>query len=179
MLMLFILLVHFADSIIFSRIHSGFDLDFDSLKNSLEEDYTDFLTFSSDLLLVEIITKILVCFYEALWTAQGSTFVGGATPGKIIMGLRILYVEGVMPLDQFPPGFNLNNSIRMRALLFPAANPGFKRAFLRAIAKNMLMTLMFPMCFVLLFFRHNRTGYDVMTKTIVVEENAVPVHRRL
>lgn len=95
------------------------------------------------------------------------------------MGLRILYVEGVVPLDQFPPGINLNNTIRMRALVYPAANPGFKRALLRAIAKNMLMTLMFPMCFVLLFFRHNRTGYDVMTKTIVVEQNALPLHRRL
>lgn len=157
---------------------SGIDLDFDSLKTSLEEDYTEFLSFSSDLLLVEIITKILVCFYEAIWTAQGQTFVGGATPGKIIMGLRILYVEGVVPLDQLPPGINFNNTIRMRALLYPAANPGFRRAFLRAIAKNMLMTLMFPMCFVLLFFRNNRTGYDVMTKTIVVEENAAPIRRR-
>lgn len=128
---------------------------------------------------MEIITKILVCFYEAIWTAQGQTFVGGATPGKMIMGLRILYVEGVMPLEPFPPGINFNNSVRMRALLYPAANPGFRRALLRAIAKNMLLTLMFPMCFILLFFRNNRTGYDVMTKTIVVEENAAPTHRRL
>lgn len=161
-------------------LHSGIDLDFDSLKTSLEEeDYTDFLTLSSDLLLVEIITKILVCFYEAIWTAQGQTFVGGATPGKMIMGLRILYVEGVVPLEPFPPGINFNNTIRMRALLYPAANPGFRRALLRAVAKNMLLTLMFPMCFILLFFRNNRTGYDVMTKTIVVEENAAPTLRRL
>lgn len=145
----------------------------------MEEDYTDFLTFSSDLLLVEIITKILVCIYEAVFTAHGQTFIGGATPGKKIMGLRILYVEGVLPLDQFPPGIHLNNAVRLRALLYPAQNPGFKRALLRAIAKNMLMTLMFPMCFVLLFFRHNRTGYDVMTKTIVVEECAAPVYHRL
>lgn len=153
-------------------------MDFDSLKTSLEEDYTDLLTFS-DLLLVEIITKVLVCFYEAMWTAQGQTFVGGATPGKIIMGIRILYVEGVVPLGQLPAGLNLNHSVQMRALLYPAANPGFRRALLRAIAKNMLMTLMFPMCFVLLFFRNNRTGYDVMTKTIVVEENPMPIRRRL
>lgn len=158
------------------------DLDFDSLKSSLEEDYTDFLLFSSDLLVVEIITKILVCFYEAMWTAQGQTFVGGATPGKIIMGIRILHVEGVVPLGQpiGPPALNaFNSSVQMRALLYPASNPGFRRALLRAIAKNMLMTLMFPMCFVLLFFRNNRTGYDVITKTIVVEENPSPIRRRL
>lgn len=161
--------------------YSRIDLDFDSLKSSLEEDYTDFLSFSSDLLLVEIITKVLVCFYEAMWTAQGQTYIGGATPGKIVMGIRILYVEGVVPLGQpaAQPGINFNNSVQMRALLYPAANPGFRRALLRAIAKNMLMTLMFPMCFVLLFFRNNRTGYDVMTKTIVVEEHPTPVRRRL
>lgn len=157
------------------------DLDFDSLKSSLEEDYTDFLMFSSDLLVVEIITKVLVCFYEAMWTAQGQTFVGGATPGKIIMGIRILYVEGVVPIvpQVGAQGINYNNLMQMRALLYPASNPGFRRALLRAIAKNMLMTLMFPMCFVLLFFRNNRTGYDVITKTIVVEENPSPVRRRL
>lgn len=161
--------------------YSRIDLDFDSLKSSLEEDYTDFLSFSSDLLLVEIITKVLVCFYEAMWTAQGQTYIGGATPGKIVMGIRILYVEGVVPLGQpvAQPGINFNNSVQMRALLYPASNPGFRRALLRAIAKNMLMTLMFPMCFVLLFFRNNRTGYDVMTKTIVVEEHPSPVRRRL
>ncbi|XP_055315410.1 protein FAM8A1 [Sitodiplosis mosellana] len=149
-------------------------LDFDSLRSSLEEDYLEFLSFSSDLLLVEILTKVMVCIYEAMWTAQGQS----ATPGKIIMGIRILYVEAVVPIGQIhAEPTNLNASTR--ALMYPASNPGFRRALLRAIAKNMLMTLMFPMCFVLLFFRNNRTGYDVMTKTIVVEENPVPIRRQL
>lgn len=154
-------------------------LDFDSLRSSLEEDYLEFLSFSSDLLLVEILTKVMVCIYEAMWTAQGQSTIGGATPGKIIMGIRILYVEAVVPVGQIHAEPNFNASTQMRALMYPASNPGFRRAFLRAIAKNMLMTLMFPMCFVLLFFRNNRTGYDVMTKTIVVEENPVPIRRQL
>lgn len=155
------------------------NLDFDSLKSSFEEDYLDILSLSSDLLLVEILTKVLVCIYEALWTAHGNSAIGGATPGKIIMGIRILYVEAVVPLGQMNVDQNFNASTQMRALMYPAANPGFRRALFRAIAKNMLMTLMFPMCFVLLFFRNNRTGYDVMTKTIVVEENAAPIRRQL
>lgn len=125
----------------------------------------------------------MVCIYEAMWTAHGQSTIGGATPGKIIMGIRILYVEAVVPLGGLgqinaDPNFNAS-STQMRALMYPASNPGFRRALLRAIAKNMLMTLMFPMCFVLLFFRNNRTGYDVMTKTIVVEENPVPIRRQL
>lgn len=154
------------------------NLDFDTLKSSLEEDYIKFISFSSDLLVVEVFTKILVCIYEALWTAQGHSIIGGATPGKIIMGIRILYIEALVPIGQINIESNINVSAQMRALMYPALNPGFRRALLRAIAKNLLMTLMFPMCFILLFFRNNRTGYDVMTKTIVVEENPVPIRRQ-
>lgn len=166
------------DSFVSFRFPCSVNLDFDSLRSSLEEDYLEFLSFSSDLLLVEILTKVMVCIYEAMWTAQGQSMIGGATPGKIIMGIRILYVEAVVPIGQINAEPNFNASAQ-RALMYPAANPGFRRALLRAIAKNMLMTLMFPMCFVLLFFRNNRTGYDVMTKTIVVEENPVPIRRQL
>lgn len=61
---------------------------------------------------------------------------------------------------------------------FTGANLGFKKALLRALAKNLLMALLFPFCFAMFFFRSNRTSYDIMTKTIVVEENAAPVLRR-
>lgn len=153
-------------------------MDFDTLRSSLEDDYLEFLTFSTDLLMVEILTKVLVCIYEAAWTAQGQTTIGGATPGKLLMGIRILYVEAVVPIGQVNVEANFFAPSQMRAIMYPATNPGFRRALMRAIAKNMLMTLMFPMCFVLLFFRNNRTGYDVMTKTIVVEGNPVPLRVR-
>lgn len=101
---------------------------------------------------IEIITKIVVCFYEgmtfaahmllsfgvgvctvvefflfhhatALWTRQShGQIIGGATPGKIVMGIRILYVEAVLPLDPIPPvDINLNqlNHTPLRALVFP------------------------------------------------------------
>lgn len=159
---------------------SGFD--FEALRNSIEEDYTEFITISSEMIYIEIITKIFVCFYEALWTRQGhGANIGGATPGKIFMGIRILYVEAVLPLDpaaQQPANLNNLPQTSLRALIYPAQNPGFKRAFGRALAKNLLMALLFPLCFVVLFFRNNRTSYDILTKTIVVEENAQPVLRR-
>lgn len=163
-------------------MNSGFD--FEALRNSIEEDYTEFITISSEMIYIEIITKIFVCFYEAFWTRQGhGIHIGGATPGKIFMGIRILYVEAVMPIDpipQQPQPANINNLAQnsLRALIFPAQNPGFKRTFCRALAKNLLMALLFPLCFVVLFFRNNRTSYDILTKTIVVEENPQPVLRR-
>lgn len=160
-------------------------LNLDSLRKSFEDDYTEFLSFSSDLLTFEIITKIAVCFYETLWTMYGgNNTVGGATPGKIIMGLRIVHVDAVVILPPQPQAqiFNLNNNNArqpIRALLYPAQNPGIRRALIRAVAKNVMITLMFPlMCFFVMLFKNNRTSYDVLSSTIVVEENNMPVLRR-
>ncbi|GAB0099455.1 uncharacterized protein DMENIID0001_153150 [Sergentomyia squamirostris] len=156
------------------------DFDFDTIRNSIEDDYSQLLSFTSELVFLEIITKLAVCIYEAAWTAQGNQILGGATPGKIIFGLRILHVDAVVPLDvpPLPQNAMVFGANSMKALLYPATNPGFKRALFRAIAKNAMMALLFPMCFIMFFFRNNRTGYDVLTKTIVVEENPAPVFRR-
>lgn len=58
-----------------------------------------------------------------MWTRQShGQIIGGATPGKIVMGIRILYVEAVVPLDPIPPvDINLNqlNHTPLRALVFP------------------------------------------------------------
>uniref|UniRef100_A0A023EPK3 Putative secreted protein n=1 Tax=Aedes albopictus TaxID=7160 RepID=A0A023EPK3_AEDAL len=156
------------------------DIDFDAIRNSFEEDYTELLSFTSELIFLEIITKFAVCIYETLWTIHGNGQIGGATPGKMLMGIRIVHVEAVVLLD--PPqqaalaGNNQQNPIK--ALLYPATNPGFKRALCRSVAKNALIALFFPMCFLMFFFKHNRTMYDIMTKTIVVEDNPAPVLRR-
>ncbi|XP_062556153.1 protein FAM8A1 [Armigeres subalbatus] len=155
------------------------DIDFDAIRNSIEEDYTELLSFTSELIFLEIITKIAVCIYETVWTIHGPNGqIGGATPGKMLMGIRIVHVEAVVLLDPPQPGMMINNQHPVKALLYPATNPGFKRALFRSIAKNTLIALLFPMCFLMFFFKHNRTMYDVMTKTIVVEDNPTPVLRR-
>ncbi|XP_058834484.1 protein FAM8A1 [Topomyia yanbarensis] len=156
-----------------------FDIDFDAIRNSIEEDYTELLSFTSELIFLEIITKIAVCIYETIWTIHGQGQIGGATPGKMLMGIRIVHVDAVVLLNPPQPGRVANNNQNpIRALLFPAANPGFKRALCRSVAKNALIALFFPMCFLMFFFKHNRTMYDIMTKTIVVEDNPAPVLRR-
>lgn len=167
----------------FSLFHV-FDLDFDKdvMRKTLDEEdilvsffdiSMDFLTLSSDLLLIEMLTKLIICCYECLWTV----FYNGATPGKSIMKIRILYVEAVVPL-QAPvvPHFVFQPQREpLRALLYPAENPTLLRALMRALAKNFVMTLLFPICVVMIFFKNNRTAYDLLTKTIVVEANAYRV----
>ncbi|XP_065073444.1 protein FAM8A1 isoform X2 [Ochlerotatus camptorhynchus] len=154
------------------------DIDFDAIRNSIEEDYTELLSFTSELIFLEIITKFAVCIYETVWTIHGQGQIGGATPGKMLMGIRIVHVDAVVLLDPPQPGMAANNQNPIKALLYPATNPGFKRALCRSIAKNALIALFFPMCFLMFFFKHNRTMYDIMTKTIVVEDNPAPMLRR-
>ncbi|KAH8416125.1 hypothetical protein KR222_008518, partial [Zaprionus bogoriensis] len=163
----------------FSLFHV-FDLDFDKdvMRKTLDEEdifvnffdiSMDFLTLSSDLLLIELITKLIICCYECLWTA----FYDGATPGKSLMKIRIMYVEAVVPV-QAPvvPHFVFQPQREpVRALLYPAETPSLLRSLMRALAKNFIMTLLFPVCVVMIFFKNNRTAYDIVTKTIVVEAN--------
>lgn len=160
-------------------------INFNSIKKTLEDDYTDFLAYSTELILFEIITKFLVCLYEALWTMSGgNNTIGGATPGKIIMGLRIIQADAVVVIPPQLQGqiFNLNNNLvrqPIRALIYPAQNPGIRRALIRSFAKNLVITLFFPlMVFFVFLFKSNRTTYDILASTVVVEENHMPVLRR-
>lgn len=179
------------------RLHSG--LDFEAMRKSIDDDYLEFLALSSEMLYAEVVTKFIVCVYEAVWTCAGPDQPGGATPGKIVMRLRVLYVEAVVPLpsadgaaagaqqpaaaNAFAGNLGAMQQLRqapMRALIYPAQNMGFQRAMIRALAKNVLMTLMFPLCFIMLFYRNNRTSYDIATRTIVVEASGQrPPLRRL
>ncbi|EDV59454.1 protein FAM8A1 [Drosophila erecta] len=150
-------------------------LDEEDLFENFFDTSLDFITMSTDLLLMEMLTKFTVCCYEALWTS----LYNGATPGKSLMKIRIYYVEAVVPLQAPPlPQFVLQPQREpMRALLYPAQTPTVMRSFARALIKNLGMTLFFPICIVMIFFKNNRTSYDVLTKTIVVETNTNAVLR--
>ncbi|EDW77116.1 uncharacterized protein Dwil_GK22098 [Drosophila willistoni] len=180
MLMLFVLKI-----IVTFGIVNFFDIDFDKdvMRRTLDEEdiffsffdiSMDFLSLSSNLLIIELLTKLIVCVYEAIWTV----FYNGATPGKSLMKIRIHYAEAVLPF-QNAPQFVVHPREPIRALLFPAETPGLIRAFMRALAKNLVMTLLFPICIVMVFFKNNRTAYDMITKTIVVETNSNAIYRNL
>jgi len=158
------------------------NMDIDLFKTSIEDNYNEILNFTSELIILEIITKILVCVYEAFCT-QGfaQNTLGGATPGKMLMGIRVLYVEAVVLLEPMQRGALINNNRPVKALLYPARNLGFLRALMRALAKNIFVTFLFPICFVIFLNRNNnRTIYEIITRTVVVEAQlqAPPLRRR-
>merc|ERR1719334_267073 len=81
------------------------------------------------------------------------------TPGKVIMGLKVVKCKQIFPL-----GMN-------RVKVLPATDLGFGWALLRSILKNFSLAFFFPVCFSLMFLPYSRTLYDVMSRSIVVENN--------
>lgn len=146
------------------------DLDIGDLKDMkfFEDDYMNLLNLSSEFILLEMLTKVVSCLYEAFFSVKF-----GASIGKLVMGIRILQADAVLPLEQ-----QVNHSQGIRALVFPATPLTFFRALLRAFAKNLLVTLLFPVYFMLFFYRSNQLIYDMLLKTVVVEHNPNPILRR-
>lgn len=108
--------------------------------------------------------KLLQAF--CLSSSVGRT--GGATPGKALLGIRVVTASAVIPVDGRP---------RETVLLYPGRTLSFTVALIRSLMKNFLISLLFPLCVVLFVFRHNRTGYDLLCGVIVVEENMFPPRR--
>lgn len=95
----------------------------------------------------------------------------------MLLGIRILYAEAVQVTDPLRQA-GLNNNQPMRALVWPAQNLGIERALFRSVFKNLFITFLFPICFFAFLYRNNRTIYDWLTKTVVVEEQPPPPLQR-
>lgn len=107
------------------------------------------------MMLVALVYRILVCFYEiiCIWGA------GGATPGKFIVGLRVVTCDSSVLVQP------------NRVLVVPATNVTLSASTVRALNKNFSIAFFFPAFITLLFFQHNRTVYDIVAGTIVVKRN--------
>ncbi|KAH8403098.1 hypothetical protein KR222_004971, partial [Zaprionus bogoriensis] len=166
-------IIVFSDlNIDFERIVGSKALKGKGIFLSLFDVSMDFIKLSTEFFFFIILTKLLVCFYECLCM----TFNNGATPGKEIMKLRVLYVEAVVPLQQMVMPVFIFQIQRepFWVMLYPAEQPTFMRSFMRTFAKNLVVTLFFPICLILIFLRNNRTTYDIISKTIVVETDTLP-----
>ncbi|XP_072139687.1 protein FAM8A1-like [Mobula birostris] len=106
---------------------------------------------------VALMYRLLVCFYEivCLWG------VGGATPGKFLLGLRVVSCDSSVLVAP------------NRVLVVPAHNVSISSSAIRALIKNFSIAFFFPAFVTLLFFQHNRTAYDIVAGTIVVKRNGV------
>ena len=64
-------------------------------------DYNLAVQFTQEILILELIHRLVVCVFEALCTHRGPLGLpGGATPGKVIMGLKIVKCNQVSILTQ-------------------------------------------------------------------------------
>ncbi|XP_025051570.1 protein FAM8A1 [Alligator sinensis] len=109
------------------------------------------------MMIVALIYRMLVCFYEiiCIWGA------GGATPGKFLLGLRVVTCDTSVLIAP------------SRVLVIPSSNVSITTSTIRALIKNFSIASFFPAFITLLFFQHNRTAYDIVAGTIVVKRNGV------
>nr|XP_032620209.1 protein FAM8A1 [Chelonoidis abingdonii] len=109
------------------------------------------------MMIVALIYRLLVCFYEiiCIWGA------GGATPGKFLLGLRVVTCDTSVLIAP------------NRVLVIPSSNVSITTSTIRALIKNFSIASFFPAFITLLFFQHNRTAYDIVAGTIVVRRNVV------
>ncbi|XP_073446036.1 protein FAM8A1 [Dendrobates tinctorius] len=107
------------------------------------------------MMVVALIYRLLVCFYEiiCIWGA------GGATPGKFLLGLRVVTCDSSVLVAP------------NRVLVIPSTNVNVTASTVRAVIKNFSIAFFFPAFITLLFFQHNRTAYDIVAGTIVVRRN--------
>jgi len=113
--------------------------------------------FTSDFVLLESIHRLVVCIFEALCLHRGfGGRRGGATPGKYVMSLRVVSCFQIAGTPE--PG---------RVQVTPAKDIGFMGATIRAVLKNAAMAFFVPVFFT---FIYNRTVYDIMSKSIVIED---------
>ncbi|XP_074542227.1 protein FAM8A1 [Halichoeres trimaculatus] len=102
---------------------------------------------------VALVYRVLVCVYEVIciWGT------GGATPGKFLLGLQVVTCD-------------TSTLVRPnRVLVVPASNVSLSASTVRALNKNFSIAFLFPVFITLLFFQHNRTVYDIVAGTIVVQ----------
>lgn len=113
------------------------------------------------------ISALLLLMLQTFWLIGSQNGrVGGATPGKSIIGLRVITCDTSVPLREGDD----------RVVIKPGGNLSIGTSFLRALTKNFVIALLIPTSFAFIFFPHNRTGYDMICNTIVVEEPIFP-HR--
>ncbi|KOC60499.1 Protein FAM8A1 [Habropoda laboriosa] len=153
-------------SITFIAIHVFDFIDIDDLdlvRANLRIDYKMALEMTYGILMLEIIHRVIVCINEAFWLQRGlNGLIGGATPGKSIMGLIVVQCRSVTPVDR-PDDPDV-------VLVSPGTDLGLPLALGRSVVKNMILAFLFPVCFALFFFRFNRTVYDLLCNSIVVED---------
>lgn len=84
------------------------------------------------------------------------------------MGIRVVLCNSVQQVGNHP------NIVKV----YPATDLGFGWSFARALLKNLVLALLVPFCFPFLFNKFNRTTYDILCHSVVVEDRVQPNRNR-
>ncbi|XP_062573167.1 protein FAM8A1-like [Saccostrea cucullata] len=123
-----------------------------------EMDVEKAFSITSELIALEVVNRMMITVFETLCLCKGlGGMVGGATPGKRMLGLKVVSCIHVTPQAQG------------KILVCPARDIGFFSALIRSVIKNFTMAFFFPACLTVFIFKHNRAAYDILAKTIVVD----------
>uniref|UniRef100_A0A8C9R3E2 Family with sequence similarity 8 member A1a n=1 Tax=Scleropages formosus TaxID=113540 RepID=A0A8C9R3E2_SCLFO len=107
------------------------------------------------MMLLPLLYRMLVrlCETFCIWGA------GGATPGKFLLGLRVVTCDTSV----------LVQPDRVQAV--PASDVSLSASTVRALNKNFSIAFFFPAFIAPLFFQHNGTVYDIAAGTVVVKRS--------
>lgn len=140
----------------------------EDLDAALSDAYRLAFELTSEILVIESIHRVIVIVYETLFLMRSffqrrsdRVSYGGATPGKFIMGLRVVscisvteFVSDGVAYYQITPGREI----------------GFGWSLLRAMVKNFSSVFFLPASLTVLISRYNRAAYDIVCRSQVVEE---------
>ena len=135
--------------------------------NLMEEEFDAYelaLELTSEILVIESVHRLIVIVYETIFLTRcisgriGVHGSGGSTPGKKIMGLRVV---SCMSIQDLPDG---------RILVSPAQDIGFWYSLLRAIIKNFSSIMFLPASLTIFISSQNRAAYDIACRCVVVQE---------
>ncbi|XP_068736846.1 uncharacterized protein [Montipora capricornis] len=134
---------------------------YNELQYMLMTDDAASLKVIEELLVQALVYRLMVFAFEVVFLMGGlNGSIGGATPGKYLMGLSAVASDSITTVSIDAAGEKVR--------IVPGGNLGFWRAFLRALVKNFSMTFLFPVFLTVLFFQHNRTIYDVISNSTIV-----------
>ncbi|XP_025207567.1 protein FAM8A1 [Melanaphis sacchari] len=115
---------------------------------------------SSELLLIELTHRSMVCLYEVCCLQGNTIYQGKATIGKILFNITVVRADKLFSIRGQPADV---------IALIPGSNIGWKRAIIRSFVKNLFYTFLFPLPFITAEANQNRCAYDVLSGAIVVE----------
>lgn len=149
--------IEFLDLVDLSKFDLS-EIDFEEL-----DTYQFAIELTSEILVIETVHRFIVILFETVFLMRNLAFAndeGGSTPGKKIMGLRVVSCSEIREL----PGDRIK--------VTPGGNIGFGFALLRALIKNFSSIFFLPASLTVFVSIHNRAAYDIACRCIVVEDVA-------